>query len=552
MPRAPGSTCAVLVPTGKIALGKLAQALVHGAKLLEVDGNFDDCLTPRPRPVRELPGDAGQQRQPGPHRGPEDGGLRGVRRARRAARRALPSGRQRRQHHRVLARLLRARRRGRPRQPAAAHARLPGGRRSADRARRAGGRRPRPSRRPSASATRRPGSRRIAARDESGGAIQAVSDREILAAYKLLATREGVFVEPSSAASVAGFLNAHRDGLVAPGERVVCTVTGHGLKDPDWAISRRRQADPGAAGRPGRRGQAGSGVAAWRRRCWRPRRSGCTCRRPAPTWVPASTRSVSPSGCTTSSSLRISQRTGAADRGLRRRARPTRPTSSCRVRGPRSTPSASSRPGSNSRYTARIPHSRGLGSSAAAICAGVTGALALAGVRDRALALRIANSIEGHPDNVAAALYGGLTIAWLDGDGSAAAVRLEPAPGLVPVAFIPQSAHVDRRSRAARCRRRVSHADAARNAGRAALLVAALTAAPRELMAATEDRLHQPYRLPALAEGRGADRAPAGRRRAGRAVRLRSDRPCAVPRQRRVSRCSRLEHRRIRTVRTEH
>ena len=77
----------------------------------------------------------------------------------------------------------------------------------------------------------------LAARDESGGAIQAVSDREILAAYKLLATREGVFVEPSSAASVAGFLNAHRDGLVEPGERVVCTVTGNGLKDPDWAIA---------------------------------------------------------------------------------------------------------------------------------------------------------------------------------------------------------------------------------------------------------------------------------------------------------------------------
>ncbi len=77
----------------------------------------------------------------------------------------------------------------------------------------------------------------IAARDESGGTIAAVSDREILAAYRLLATREGVFVEPSSAASVAGFLNAHRDGLIATGELVVCTVTGHGLKDPDWAIS---------------------------------------------------------------------------------------------------------------------------------------------------------------------------------------------------------------------------------------------------------------------------------------------------------------------------
>jgi homoserine kinase len=151
-------------------------------------------------------------------------------------------------------------------------------------------------------------------------------------------------------------------------------------------------------------------------------------------------------------------------------------------------------------YTGRIPHSRGLGSSAAAICAGVTGALALAGVRDRALALRIANSIEGHPDNVAATLHGGFTIAWVDGDGRAAAVRLQPAPGLVPVAFIPEQRASTVRSRGI-LPASVSHADAARNAGRAALLVAALTVAPRELMAATEDRLHQPYRLPAQAEG---------------------------------------------------
>jgi homoserine kinase len=157
-------------------------------------------------------------------------------------------------------------------------------------------------------------------------------------------------------------------------------------------------------------------------------------------------------------------------------------------------------PGLELAYTGRIPHSRGLGSSAAAICSGVSGALALAGVRDRALALRLAGVIEGHPDNVAAAIYGGLTIAWIDADGRAEAVRLQPAPGIVPVAFIPE-----RRTSTAQSRgtlpASVSHADASRNAGRAALLVAALTAAPRELMAATEDRLHQPYRLAAFPEG---------------------------------------------------
>jgi threonine synthase len=77
----------------------------------------------------------------------------------------------------------------------------------------------------------------IAARDESGGAIRAVSDAEILDAYKLLAATEGVFVEPASAASVAGLLQAARDGLIGRGETVVCTVTGHGLKDPNRAIA---------------------------------------------------------------------------------------------------------------------------------------------------------------------------------------------------------------------------------------------------------------------------------------------------------------------------
>jgi threonine synthase len=77
----------------------------------------------------------------------------------------------------------------------------------------------------------------IAARDESGGAIRAVTDAQILDAYKLLASGEGVFVEPASAASVAGLLQAAPEGLVTRGETVVCTVTGHGLKDPNRAIA---------------------------------------------------------------------------------------------------------------------------------------------------------------------------------------------------------------------------------------------------------------------------------------------------------------------------
>ena len=76
----------------------------------------------------------------------------------------------------------------------------------------------------------------VAARDESGGRIDAVSDREILDAQRLLSAREGVFVEPASAASVAGLLQCHARGLLDPGLLVVCTVTGNGLKDTETAL----------------------------------------------------------------------------------------------------------------------------------------------------------------------------------------------------------------------------------------------------------------------------------------------------------------------------
>ncbi|MEX2253941.1 MAG: pyridoxal-phosphate dependent enzyme, partial [Acidimicrobiia bacterium] len=83
-----------------------------------------------------------------------------------------------------------------------------------------------------------------AARDESGGHIGAVTDAEILEAYRMLASEEAVFVEPASAASVAGLLRASADGLVDASDVVVCTVTGHGLKDPQRAIAEVELADP--------------------------------------------------------------------------------------------------------------------------------------------------------------------------------------------------------------------------------------------------------------------------------------------------------------------
>jgi threonine synthase len=74
------------------------------------------------------------------------------------------------------------------------------------------------------------------ARDSSGGIIDSVTDTEILAAHRWLSSREGVFVEPGSAAGVAGLIKHHAAGNVPSGKTIVITVTGHGLKDPNWAL----------------------------------------------------------------------------------------------------------------------------------------------------------------------------------------------------------------------------------------------------------------------------------------------------------------------------
>jgi homoserine kinase len=152
-----------------------------------------------------------------------------------------------------------------------------------------------------------------------------------------------------------------------------------------------------------------------------------------------------------------------------------------------------------------IPQARGLGSSSAAIVAGILVArgLTVAGddLLDTADVLRLASEIEGHPDNVAPCLLGGFTIAWLDTDG-ARAVRLEPHPAVQPTVFVPAERGLTAHARSA-LPKVVPHSDAAHSAGRAALLVHALTADPTLLYAATEDRLHQQYRaagLPATAE----------------------------------------------------
>ena len=147
-----------------------------------------------------------------------------------------------------------------------------------------------------------------------------------------------------------------------------------------------------------------------------------------------------------------------------------------------------------------IPHGRGLGSSAAAIVAGLELARHLVPdgtdrLPDDAL-LGLAAGIEGHPDNVAAALMGGLTIAYRGHDGFRA-IRIEVARPLSCIACVPPEAVSTQVSRGL-LPEQVPHVDAAHAAGRAALLVAALSGRPDVLMEATEDRLHQRYREPAM------------------------------------------------------
>ena len=230
-----GMICAVLVPSGKIAMGKLAQALVHGARLLQVDGNFDNCLDLARELADHYPvslvNSVNQFRIEGQKTAAFEivdmlGDAPDVH--------CLPVGN---------AGNITAYWKG-----FCEYADFgPATRRPVMRGFQAAGAAPivagKPVAKPSTIATAirigNPASwqQALTARDESGGAIEAVPDRDILAAYRLLAREEGVFVEPASAASVAGLRKARADGTLAAGLRVVCTVTGNGLKDPEWAIA---------------------------------------------------------------------------------------------------------------------------------------------------------------------------------------------------------------------------------------------------------------------------------------------------------------------------
>lgn len=150
-------------------------------------------------------------------------------------------------------------------------------------------------------------------------------------------------------------------------------------------------------------------------------------------------------------------------------------------------------PGLDLRCRNAIPHARGLGSSAAAVVAGVAAGYALAGRKLDAGALQLAGGMEGHADNAAASLYGGAVITWQDDDGRYQAARFDPHPSVRPVALVPEVQSSTKTTRGL-LPDRVPHADAAFAAGRAALAVHALTAEPALLLPATADRLHQGYR----------------------------------------------------------
>jgi threonine synthase len=229
-----GMGSAVLVPQGKIAMGKLAQAVVHGATLLQVEGNFDDCL----RVARELadsyPVELVNSVNPARIEGQKTASFEIVDQLGRAPDiHALPVGN---------AGNITAYWKGyveyaadgiaesRPRMwgfQAAGAAPIVLGH---------------PVERPETIATAirigNPASwqQAEAARDDSGGVVEAVTDEEILAAYRLLAAREGLFCEPASAASVAGVLKKHAAGELDAGQVIVCTLTGNGLKDTQWAL----------------------------------------------------------------------------------------------------------------------------------------------------------------------------------------------------------------------------------------------------------------------------------------------------------------------------
>lgn len=239
-----GLTCAVLVPDGKISMGKLSQAVAHGAKIIQVDGNFDNCLDVARKLSENYPVFLVNSVNPARIEGQKTGSFEVVDFLGDAPDyHLLPVGNAGnitaywRGYKEYSTEFVNQQ--GQALAPVATKTPIMWGFQAAGAAPIVAGH---PVLEPETIATAirigNPASwqQAEAARDESGGLIEAVSDDEILEAHRWLSSREGVFVEPASAAGAAGLLKHHRAGTAPTGKTIVITVTGHGLKDPEWAI----------------------------------------------------------------------------------------------------------------------------------------------------------------------------------------------------------------------------------------------------------------------------------------------------------------------------
>jgi threonine synthase len=229
-----GMTCAVLVPKGKVALGKMAATLVHGAKMLEVDGNFDASLDVARDLADRYPVTLVNSVNPFRLEGQKTAAFEVCDALGRAPDiHCVPVGNAGNisSHWMGYTDYVQDGLIAEPPQlfgfQAAGAAPIVRGAPVAD-----------PQTIATAIRIGNPASweQATAAATVSEGAIEAVTDRQILAAYRRVA-REGLFVEPASAASVAGMMQLHAEGRLPAGSTVVCILTGHGLKDTEWAIA---------------------------------------------------------------------------------------------------------------------------------------------------------------------------------------------------------------------------------------------------------------------------------------------------------------------------
>jgi threonine synthase len=237
-----GMACAVLVPQGKIAMGKMAQAVVHGARILQIDGNFDDCLNLARELASNYPVALVNSVNPYRIEGQKTAAFEVVDFLGNAPdMHVLPVGN---------AGNITAYWKGYVEYASAGIATS----QPAMWGFQAEGAAPivrgaiveNPETIATAIRIGNPASwqQALAARDESGGLIDMVSDEKILSAYRLLAAKEGVFVEPASAAGVAGLIQAKEHGSLPKGQTIVITVTGNGLKDVHWALEGQSESAP--------------------------------------------------------------------------------------------------------------------------------------------------------------------------------------------------------------------------------------------------------------------------------------------------------------------